>query len=161
MKLVEVLIKRILSMALSLLVVVVLTFYFMDAVPGDFLEVYEQTQATISDGGEAVKEYKRQFNAKFHLDKPVYSRIGSYLNNLIQGDFGVGYKNQDVPLASLVLDKLPVTASVAFLGMLLALAVGVPVGILAALKKNTWIDYTLLNIAMMGLVVPNYVVAVG
>lgn len=161
MKLLEVLFRRILSMSLSLIVVISLTFYLMDAVPGNFLEVYEQTQATVADGGEAVREYKKQFNSKFHLDKPVYYRVISYFHNLMQGDFGVGYKNQDVPMGKLVLEKLPVTAQVASLGLLLALVLGIPMGVIAALKKNTWIDYLLMNISMVGLVIPNYVVAVG
>ena len=148
-------------MALSLIVVVSLTFYLMDAVPGNFLEVYEQTQAPLADGGEAVKEYKAKFNEKFHLDKPVYVRIGTYFGQVLQGDFGTGYKNQDVQLGSLVLEKLPVTAKVAFLGLLFAIFLGIPMGVWAALRKNSWVDYLLMNVSMLGLVIPNYVVAIA
>lgn len=161
MKLIEFLIKRLISTVISLLVVISLTFYLMDAVPGNFLEIYEQTQATIADGGASIKDYKAKFNEDFHIDKPVHVRISIYLQNVLQGDFGVGYKDRDVKIGALVIEKLPVTASVAFMGLLLALALGVPLGIIAALKKNTWIDYLLMNVSMVGLVIPSYVIAVG
>jgi peptide/nickel transport system permease protein len=93
------------------------------------------------------------------LDRPLYVQYVEWLGNAARGDLGTSYINEQ-SVTSLVLQTFPATLELAVLGMLLALVLSVPVGILAALRRGTWLDHIARVMALIGFCMPRYWLAV-
>jgi peptide/nickel transport system permease protein len=156
--------KRITAILASLIAVVAITFYLMHSAPGNFLEmqqVREAMAALDSKGKEAQKQYEVEFQKRYALDKPIYVQIGIFLKNAVQFKFGPSFSNPNVPIEALVTEKFGTTLQIVLIGLILALLLGIPLGIIAALRKNTVWDYGLMSLSMVGQVIPSFVIAVG
>jgi len=131
----------------TLFFVSVLIFGLQQLLPGD--------PAMAMAGEEqdpAVIAFLRQ---KYHLDQPLPVRYALWIKGVVQGDLGESIRIKR-PVRELVLEKLPVTGELAFFALIIALAIGVPMGILAAVKNNTAIDYAATMAALWGLSIPNF-----
>ena len=95
----------------------------------------------------------------YHLDEPLPQQFLRYLNNLIQGDFGPSFQYKDQSVTELIAQGFPVSLTLGFTAMTLALVLGVFLGSLAALKQNSVLDYSLMSAAMLGISIPNFVMA--
>jgi oligopeptide transport system permease protein len=95
----------------------------------------------------------------YHLDEPLWQQFLRYLNGLLHGDFGPSFKYKDFAVADLIFGGFPVSLQLGGMAILLALVVGVSLGIWAALRQNTWVDYASMSVSMVGIAVPNFVVA--
>lgn len=104
-------------------------------------------------------EVMANIEAKYGLDKPVFEQYTTYLGNIVQGDFGPSFKYKDFTVNELVSKALPVSAKIGFFAFIFALVMGVTVGTLAALKQNSWLDYTIMSTAMAGVVMPSFILA--
>ena len=104
-------------------------------------------------------EVMANIEAKYGLDKPVFEQYTTYLTNVIQGDFGPSFKYLDYSVNELISVALPVSAKVGFIAFIFTVIMGVTVGTIAALKQNTWVDYTIMSTAMLGVVMPSFVLA--
>ncbi|MCG7587520.1 oligopeptide ABC transporter permease OppB, partial [Photobacterium sp. OFAV2-7] len=104
-------------------------------------------------------EVMANIEAKYGLDKPVFEQYTTYLGNIVQGDFGPSFKYKDFTVNELVSKALPVSAKIGFFAFIFALVMGVTVGTIAALKQNSWIDYTIMSTAMAGVVMPSFILA--
>ncbi|SMY35764.1 Oligopeptide transport system permease protein OppB [Photobacterium malacitanum] len=104
-------------------------------------------------------EVLANIEAKYGLDKPVFEQYTTYLGNIVQGDFGPSFKYKDFTVNELVSKALPVSAKIGFFAFIFALVMGVSVGTIAALKQNTWLDYTIMSTAMAGVVMPSFILA--
>ncbi|GLT14229.1 peptide ABC transporter permease [Vibrio algivorus] len=104
-------------------------------------------------------EVMANINAKYGLDQPVLVQYTTYLTNILQGDFGPSFKYQDYTVNELVYAALPVSAKVGFFAFVFTVIMGVGVGTIAALRQNTWVDYTIMSTAMLGVVMPSFVLA--
>jgi peptide/nickel transport system permease protein len=93
--------------------------------------------------------------AKLHLDEPLPVRYGYWIAGVVQGDFGESVRTQS-PVLSLILQKLPVTAELAFLAMCVAVVIGIPAGIASAVGRGTVWDYAANVFALWGLSTPNF-----
>ena len=111
--------KRVVMALLTLLVVACITFFLMNAIPGNpWLSEKTPSQATID-----------ALNAKYGLDQPLIVQLGKYLGNLLQGDFGVSIKMQkNRPVLDIILEMFPVSAKVGIVAICWAVVVGVPLG---------------------------------
>ena len=98
-------------------------------------------------------------NAKYGLDKPVSEQYLTYLTNIVQGDFGPSFKYKDYTVNELIASALPVSVKIGLAAFVFTVIMGVTVGTIAALKQNTWIDYTIMSTAMLGVVMPSFVLA--
>ena len=143
-------VRRVITAVITLLVVACITFFLMNAIPGNpWLSEKTPTQATID-----------ALNAKYGLDQPLLVQLGKYLGNLVQGDFGTSIKMQkNRPVLQIILEMFPVSAKVGILAILWAVVVGVPLGCLAAYKRETWIDSLLRVVCTVGISMPGFVVA--
>ena len=92
---------------------------------------------------------------KYGLDKPVPIQYVTWLSRIVQGDFGESSKS-GLPVANTVVDRLPVTLELALLSLVIALALGIPAGILAAVKPGSVFDYAGSALALVGLSVPHF-----
>ena len=142
--------KRVVMALLTLLVVACITFFLMNAIPGNpWLSEKTPSQATID-----------ALNAMYGLDQPLIVQLGKYLGNLLQGDFGVSIKMQkNRPVLDIILEMFPVSAKVGIVAICWAVVVGVPLGCLAAYKRGTWVDSLLRVVCTIGISMPGFVVA--
>jgi len=111
--------------------VVLLTFLLVHAVPGDPVEVMLGESASSAD--------RMQLRADLGLDQPIYVQFGDYLNKLAHGNLGVSIHSKK-PIIDLLAERLPATAKLALLALSFAVLIGLPLGIVAALKGNQWPD---------------------
>ena len=124
-------IKRFLGVVPVVFGVVLLTFLLVHAVPGDPVEVMLGESASSAD--------RTQLRAELGLDQPMYVQFGVYLNKLAHGDLGVSIHSKK-PIIDLLAERLPATAKLALLALSFAIFIGLPLGIIAALKVNQWPD---------------------
>ena len=124
-------IKRLLGVVPVVFGVVLLTFLLVHAVPGDPVEVMLGESASSAD--------RTQLRADLGLDQPIYMQFGVYLNKLAHGDLGVSIHSKK-PIVDLLAERLPATAKLALLALSFAIFIGLPLGIIAALKVNQWPD---------------------
>ena len=123
--------KRLLGVIPVVFGVVFLTFLLVHAVPGDPVEVMLGESASNAD--------RIQLQSDLGLDQPIYVQFGVYLNKLVHGDWGVSIHSKK-PILDLLAERLPATAKLALLALLFAVLIGLPLGIIAALKVNQWPD---------------------
>ncbi|MBX3529584.1 MAG: ABC transporter permease [Rhizobiaceae bacterium] len=139
--------RRLLSAIPVLAVVSVITFLLMWLIPGDI--------SAELGGTEATPEILERIREQFGLNKPILERAAQWYGALFQGDLGHSYLlNRSV--ADAVFERLPVTLSLAALGLVLASVFGVLLGILAAVRHNSWVDQSSMVGALIGLSIPDF-----
>ncbi|WP_425626563.1 ABC transporter permease [Agrobacterium tumefaciens] len=139
--------KRLLVAIPTLLIISIFVFSLQKLLPGDpvlAMAGEERDPATI--------EFLRE---KYRLNDPVPLQYINWLGGVVTGDFGISLRTNQ-PVLELIGQKLPVTIQLAVMAMFFAMVIGIPIGILAAVKKNTWIDYTANIVALSGLSIPNF-----
>ena len=141
------LLRRIALIIPTLFFVSVLIFGLQQLLPGD-----PALAMAGEDRDPAVIAFLRQ---KYHLDQPLPVRYALWIEGVARGDLGESIRIKR-PVLDLIAEKLPVTAELAFLAILISLAIGIPAGILAAVKNETLIDYGTTMAALWGLSVPNF-----
>lgn len=104
-------------------------------------------------------EVLANINAKYDLDKPLLVQYGKYLLNLAKGDFGPSFVYKDLSVNDLIIQSFPVSIVLGICAFTIAVSIGISIGIIAAFKQNTWVDYIIMTFAMTGVVVPNFVIA--
>ncbi|NUM88936.1 MAG: ABC transporter permease [Bdellovibrionales bacterium] len=142
--------RRLLSIVPTLLMVATLVFILVRLVPGG---PFDQERAVPA-------EVERALNAKYHLDDPVWKQYGDWLWALLsRGDLGPTFKYPNRTVNEIIALSLPVSMQLGSLAMLFALAVGVPLGVIGAVRQNTWKDTAAMAAAMVGVSVPRFVLA--
>lgn len=154
--------KRLLTIAFSIVVLTIITYCLMYAAPGNFFDIqrYQTAAGGTNLSKEQIEILRRGFEKKYGLDQPLWKQILMYLWDAVRFKFGPSFSNPSMTIEEQIKEKFPVTLTLGLFGMGLAILVGIPLGILAALKRNTWLDYTATFLAMIGQVIPAYVVAV-
>ncbi|MCZ6871943.1 MAG: ABC transporter permease [bacterium] len=147
----EYLIKRILQTIPTILAITLLVFAMMQAIPGDPIiallgDAYEEEDA------EVLRE-------EYGLNKPIVVQYFIWLSKVVQGNWGEAYISGREVLND-VLIRLPVTVELIVLAMVVALLIAIPAGIIAAVRQNTWGDYTAMSTAMIGISIPDFFLGV-
>ena len=140
-------IRRMLIIIPMSLLVVSLTWGLIRLAPGSFYTSEKKLPPAIE---ENIKK-------KYGLDKPLIQQYFMMLGNVIQGDFGDSLKFEGQSVNEVISRHLPYSATIGLLAYLLALAIGLTAGIIAALKQNSFFDYSSMSFAMLGLSVPSFV----
>ncbi|WP_158971757.1 ABC transporter permease [Chachezhania sediminis] len=156
---------RFATMVLTLLVVSVLVFAIINLPPGDYLSnQIAELRATGQQSGIAKAEFLRK---EFALDRPLWEQYMIWMgfmpgphgfSGLIQGNFGWSFEF-DRPVAEIVGDTLWLTVLVNVAAVLFVYIVALPLGILAAARSKTWVDYTSAFVGYLGLATPNFLLA--
>ena len=141
------LLKRLASIVPTLVFVSMLIFGLQQLLPGDPAIVLAG-----EDRDPTVVAYLRQ---KMHLDEPLAVRYLYWIKGVLHGDLGESLRMQK-PVLELILEKLPVTLELAALAIVIALAIGIPAGIVSAVRRNTAWDYAANGVALWGLSTPNF-----
>lgn len=140
-------IKRILQAIPVLFLVVATTFFMVRAAPG----------GPFDSERRLPPEVLKNLNERYNLNDSVWKQFGDYVVNLLQGDFGPSYKYASHTVNELIGMGFSVTAELALYAILIALFVGIPIGVYSALKPNTRQDYIPMSAAMLGICLPNIV----
>ncbi|MBI4924217.1 MAG: ABC transporter permease [Devosia nanyangense] len=140
-------VRRLLSAIPVLFVVSLMSFVIMWLVPGDITAVL--------GGADASPEEIERIREQVGLDRPIYERAIIWYSSLFHGDLGYSYL-LDRPVVDAVLERLQVTLSLATLALVIATLVGVLLGVLAAVKHNTWLDQGSMIAALVGLSIPDF-----
>ncbi|MDR2655189.1 MAG: ABC transporter permease [Oscillospiraceae bacterium] len=143
-------VKRLLLGAVALFTVAILTFFLMFLVPGGpFLSEKTPTKATLA-----------ALEKKYGLDQPVIVQFKNYIINAVQGDFGPSMKQRGRNVKDIIGERFPVSAKLGGISVLLSLALGIPLGCIAALKRGKWTDNTILVVTTIGIAVPSFVTSI-
>jgi peptide/nickel transport system permease protein len=139
--------KRVLVAIPTLLIISIFVFSLQKLLPGDPVLALAG-----EDRDPQTIEYLRE---KYHLNDPVPVQYLRWVGDALQGDLGISLKTNQ-PVLKLIGDKLPVTIQLALMSIVFAFVIGIPMGILAAVKKNTALDYIANVVALSGLSIPNF-----
>lgn len=143
-------IKRLLSIIPTLLIVATAVFVLVRFVPGG---PFDQDRAVPA-------EVLRALNAKYHLDDPVLKQYGDWLFALVtRGDLGPTFKYPNRTVNEVIALSMPISMQLGVLSMIFALLMGIPLGIIGAIRQNTWADTAAMGTAMLGVSIPRFVLA--
>ena len=131
----------------TLLLVSIMVFCLQQLMPGD--------PALVLAGEERDPEVLEQIRRELKLDQPLVIQYFYWIGNVLQGDLGFSWRIRQ-PVTELVATKLPVTLQLASMAFIIAVFIGVPMGVLSAVKKNTFWDYLANGIGLAGLSTPNF-----
>jgi oligopeptide transport system permease protein len=140
---------RLLGLIPTLLVLITIAFFLIRIAPGGPFD------------GEKVlpPEIRANLDANYHLDEPLLQQYFRYLGQIVTGDFGPSFQYKDWTVNELIARGFPVSATIGGLAMVLAFVLGTLIGTFAALRQNTAVDYSVMGVAMLGISIPNFVVA--
>jgi oligopeptide transport system permease protein len=140
--------SRLASAIPTLFLIITATFFLMRAAPGG---PFDQEQSL-------PPEIYANLERAYGLDLPVWQQYGRYLSHLAHGDFGPSFRYKDFSVTELIAQGFPVTLEIGVIAMLLALLVGIPLGVFAALKHNGALDHLTMVLAVSGIAIPSFVV---
>jgi len=140
---------RLLGAIPTLLLVIVLAFLMVHAAPGGPFDAERTLPADI----------EANIAAAYHLDEPLHQQFFRYIGGVLQGDLGPSYRYRDHTVGELIGSAFPLSLKLGATAMLLAVIVGVLVGALAAIRRNTLLDRSLMAVAMTGISIPVFVIA--
>ncbi|GAA4785719.1 ABC transporter permease subunit [Lysobacter hankyongensis] len=140
---------RLLEALLTLWLLATLCFVLLRAAPGGPFDTEKA----------APPEVQAALEARYRLDRPLVAQYGAWLGDVARGDLGPSFQYPDYTVNQLVAQALPVSLLNGGLALLLALLLGVPLGVWAALRAGAWVDRALMLFAGLGLAVPKFVVA--
>ena len=139
--------KRILMMIPVIIGVSLLVFLVLKMTPGD--------PARIVAGSEADEATVEQIREELGLNKPVLIQYVDYMLGLLRGDMGTSYTNGK-PVSEEIFSRMPTTFILAFAGVLVAILIGIPLGIISATKQYSILDYISTLFALIGVAMPNF-----
>jgi len=149
MKLIKFFLKRFFSAILTLFLISTLTFFLMKAIPGGPFSTNEKLSEQVR---ESIEE-------KYHLNDPLYKQYLDYMTGLVRGDLGPSFARPGVSVNDLMKQGFPISAKIGGLAILMVILIGVPFGIIAAIKQNKAPDYTISFLSTLGVCIPSFVLA--
>ena len=138
---------RILQAIPTLFIIATLTFFMTRLAPGGPFDAEKNIP----------EEIKEKLESHFGLEKPLHTQYFLYLGNLLQGDLGPSFKYMGWEVSELIAKAFPVSAQLGLFSLLIALVLGLPAGVVAALRKNSAYDYCLMITVMLGICLPTFV----
>lgn len=140
--------SRVLQSLLALFLVISATFFMMRFVPG----------GPFTAPKAVSPEILRNLEAHYGLNKPLWQQYLEYLDSLAHGNLGPSFKYPNRTVNEIIAEKLPVSAELGAEALAVALVLGIGLGIIAAVRRNTWIDYVASTFGMAGISIPTFVV---
>lgn len=131
-----------------LFLLITLTFFMVRLAPGD----------PFTQERQVSEQVRQRLLAHYHLDKPLAEQYVRYWGSLLRGDLGPSFKHEGRTVNEMIAESFPVSLELGCWALVIALGLGVPAGIIAALRKNTWLDYAPMGGAMMGICLPTFVI---
>ncbi|MDA3955451.1 ABC transporter permease [Oceanispirochaeta sp.] len=142
-------VRRLIYSLLTIIVIATVTFFMMHSIPG----------GPFTRERPVPPEIMRVLNEKYKLDQPLYMQYLDYMKGLFTFDLGPSFSKAGISVNELIITGFPATAKIGFLACLLIAILGVPFGIISALKQNKPIDYFVMFMATLGVTIPSFVIA--
>ena len=139
--------RRLLEMIPVLWIIVTATFFMVRFVPG----------GPFTAEKAVTPEVLRNLEAHYGLDRPLHRQYFDYLGNLLHGDLGPSFKYANRTVNEIIADKLPTSLELGLWALLVAFAFGLPLGVIAAVRHNSFWDYLCSSLGMIGICVPTFV----
>ncbi len=139
--------KRLSEMLPVLLLVVVATFFLAHAVPG----------GPFDRDRPLPQEVQVKLNAYYGLDQPLVVQLGNYVKNLAQGDLGPSLKYPGWTVNEVIGRRIPVSMALGLVSLAIAVVIGIPIGVLAASRPNSWLDRVPMGFSLLGICIPSFV----
>jgi oligopeptide transport system permease protein len=133
----------------TILVIITLAFLLLHAAPGGPFDSQKKL----------LPEIKANIERKYHLDEPLYKQYLRYLGGILQGDFGPSYQYRDTTVNEIIRQGFPIDVIIGGCALAGALLIGLPIGIMAALRRDTAWDHASMGFSMIGISIPVFVVA--
>lgn len=141
--------RRVLWMVPVLLGVASITFLLMHLVPG----------GPWDQGKKLSPQVVENLNRRYGLDDPLWEQYWSFLTGIVKGDLGVSYTRQDREVTDIIRQGLPATATLGGVAFLMVIGVGIPLGVAAAVRRNSIVDYLSVSVATLFASIPGFVLA--
>ena len=141
--------RRLVASFFTILLITTITFFMMHSIPGGPFTRERPVPDTIMES----------LNEKYHLDDPLIVQYADYMKGLFTFDLGPSFSKVGVSVNELIAGGFPTSAKIGGLAVILIIALGIPFGIISALKQNKTIDYVVMVLATLGVTVPSFVVA--
>ena len=140
--------RRILGLIPTMFLIVTLSFFLIRLAPG----------GPFSREKKVTPEVMQNLLKKYHMDEPLFKQYLRYMGDILRGDLGPSFKNKDYTVNELIFTSLPNSLILGVVSLCIALRLGVSVGIVSALNRNTRVDYAAMSAAVIGISVPLFVV---
>lgn len=143
------LVRRLFLMMLTLFGISIIIFTLLRIVPGNVVDIL------FAAGGFVDPAEKAKIEADLGLDKSIPMQYAAWIGGLAKGDLGYSYVSEKRTLDE-ILPRIPITARLAALALMFSVSIGVPLGVLSAVRQNTWLDYVLRVVSLSGLSLPSF-----
>jgi peptide/nickel transport system permease protein len=143
------LVRRLALMLLTLLGMSVLIFVLLRVVPGNITDII------FDSAGYVNERQKKKIEQQLGLDQPIVVQYGRWIAGLAKGDLGYAYVSEK-PALDEILPRIPVTAKLAVLALFFSVLIGVPLGVISAVRQDTTLDYVLRIVSLSGLSLPSF-----
>ena len=144
-------VKRVIYLMLTLFIITTATFYLMHTIPGDPLTARVQKNLP--------EQVRKNYEEKYGLNKPVGEQYALFLKNAVHGDFGESITYPGVKIADRIFQNAPISGSLGGSALIIGFVLGMTLGIIAALNRGKWPDYLVMFLAIIGIVLPSFVLA--
>jgi len=138
-------------MVLTLFVIITITFVMMHAIPGGPFTREKQLPDSVLEA----------LNKKYHLDDPLWKQYVDYVKGVLSFNLGPSFQRAGVTVNQLIEEGFPATLKIGLGSVLVIIVVGIPLGIVSALKQNKWQDGLVMFLATLGVTIPSFVMATG
>ncbi len=142
-------VNRLLGMIPTLFIIITLSFFIVRIAPGGPLSAERNLTDVV----------RRNIEANYHLDEPLIKQYGRYMFDIMRGDLGPSFKYKDYDVNYYIFTSLPKSIVLGLWAMLISVTIGMGIGIIAAVRQNSWIDYLSMGLAVIGISVPLFVIA--
>jgi len=141
-------IRRFLGLIPTLFIIITISFFIIRVAPG----------GPFSQEKELPQQVLENIQKKFHMDEPLLVQYGRYMFDVIRGDLGPSFRYQDHDVNFYIFSSLPNSLFLGFVALIIAIILGISVGMLSAVKQNQMADYVSMSIAVIGISIPLFVV---
>ncbi len=145
-------IRRLLLIIPTALIVTIIVFFTFRLIPGDIVDLMAALQISQGSGSGDQREALRR---ELGLDLPIHIQYGRWLSGVLRGDLGKSLWTK-LSVAENIINRLPVSLEVGILGLIISLAIALPVGVLSGMRPETNMDYLLRSIAILFICIPNF-----
>ena len=111
-------------------------------------------------GQDATREQRVEIRQQLGLDDPVLTQYTRFIGNVLQGDFGLSYRIKR-PVSTLILERLPATLELVFVSALIALVVGIGLGVYTGIKRDTWVSRIVMAVSLIGVSLPTFIIGIA
>jgi peptide/nickel transport system permease protein len=146
---VEYVLRRALYGVLVVALVTVFVFLTLRLIPGDAVRLQ------LADAPGVSEEQVAALAAQLGLDQPLLTQLGTFVTDAARGDFGTSFQSQE-PVTALIAERLPITLQLGVMAILVSVLAGIPLGLLSAVRQNSWLDQGLRVVSVAGISIPNF-----